>query len=239
MNLGWKLALVLKSLAPSTLLDTYSEERLPVVAAMLEKTTLLLNKTFSPGTDEPVTVPKRRHELHQLGVNYRSSSILVDDTPYLQGEQTTIDPYRDGEDGQVRAGDRAPDAPGLFDLKTRRSRKIFDFFKTTHHTIFVFSPSQELSIRCFGTLDAFFSPGHGSLFQKVVVLPKGDSALFEADALGADVIAVEDAEGHAYAGYNVELKGLPIVIVRPDGWIGATLRNAEGVQKYLESVFSK
>jgi len=240
MNLGWKLALILKSLAPSTLLDSYTEERLAVVAAMLNKTTLLLNKTFAPSPDDPTAGFKRGHELHQLGVNYRSSSILVDESPNTDGEQVTTDPYKDGEDGQVRAGDRAPDAPGLLDLKAgNQRRRVFDFFKTTHHTIIVFSSSQALASNCFGTLDTFFSSEQSSLFKRIVILPKGSSTGFEVNALGPEVTVVEDAEGHAYSGFNVEAKGLPVVIVRPDGWIGATVRDEEGVQKYLEGVFSK
>lgn len=43
-NLGWKLALVLKGVSPLSLLDTYTEERLPVIAAMLQKSTLLLKR---------------------------------------------------------------------------------------------------------------------------------------------------------------------------------------------------
>lgn len=239
MNLGWKLALVLKSLASPTLLDSYNDERLPVIASMLNKTTLLHNKTFTPASD-PTTAFRRGHELHQLGVNYRSSGILVDETSNPEGTQLTTDPYRDGEDGQVRAGDRAPDAPGLVDLRTKdKSRNVFDFFKTTHHTIFVFSPSQELSSKCFSNLDAFFPSEKRFLLQKVVVIPKGSSARFEAGGLGSEVTVMEDAEGHAYAGYNIEAKDLPVVIVRPDGWIGATVRDERGVQEYLERIFLK
>ncbi|KAJ3515495.1 hypothetical protein NLJ89_g1721 [Agrocybe chaxingu] len=51
-NLGWKLALVAKQLAPPSLLDTYSEERLPVVAEMLNITTSLLKKTIKNFNDE-------------------------------------------------------------------------------------------------------------------------------------------------------------------------------------------
>ncbi|KAF4609916.1 hypothetical protein D9613_010247 [Agrocybe pediades] len=45
-NLAWKLALVLKGLAPESLLDTYNEERLPVIAEMLNMTSTILKKTF-------------------------------------------------------------------------------------------------------------------------------------------------------------------------------------------------
>ncbi|KAJ3490071.1 hypothetical protein NLJ89_g11468 [Agrocybe chaxingu] len=38
-NLGWKLSLVTKGLSPASLLETYNDERLPVVAEMLNITT--------------------------------------------------------------------------------------------------------------------------------------------------------------------------------------------------------
>ncbi|KAF8868701.1 FAD binding domain-containing protein [Mucidula mucida] len=46
-NLGWKLGLVHKGLAPPRLLDSYSLERAPVVAAMLDKTTELTKSAFA------------------------------------------------------------------------------------------------------------------------------------------------------------------------------------------------
>ncbi len=40
LNLAWKLALVQKGLAPQSLvLESYTKERLPVIAAMVSKTT--------------------------------------------------------------------------------------------------------------------------------------------------------------------------------------------------------
>lgn len=37
-NLGWKLALVVKGMAPEALLDTYEAERLPVARHVLKET---------------------------------------------------------------------------------------------------------------------------------------------------------------------------------------------------------
>jgi len=231
MNLGWKLALAFKGLASPQLLDSYTTERLPVIASMLEKTKLLATQTFGSSTDPSSldTALKRGHELLQLGVNYRGSKVIVDDSPQAITEEV-IDPYRSGEDGQVRAGDRAPDAPDLFDSDGRKFC-IYDLLKTTHHTLLLFSSDPNL-IR--NALDAV--KDRGELIKKVVVLPKESKP----DELGpvedADHI-LGDSKGHAYEGYNVYGKALPIVIIRPDGWIGATVANEEGLQRYLKAVF--
>ena len=51
-NLGWKLSLVVEGLAHPSLLDTYSEERLPVVSEMLKQTTKLLNGMVKSSKDD-------------------------------------------------------------------------------------------------------------------------------------------------------------------------------------------
>jgi 2-polyprenyl-6-methoxyphenol hydroxylase-like FAD-dependent oxidoreductase len=84
-NLGWKLAAVLRG-APSSLIDTYQAERLPIAASVLGiSRRLTLNASVRRGS-----------ETQQLGLHYRGTPLAVDDT---------------ARPGRVRAGDRAPDAP--------------------------------------------------------------------------------------------------------------------------------
>lgn len=78
-NLAWKMALVYKGLSPMSLLDSYNEERLPVIAEMLNQTTTLLNQTFRSRRPESAAWIKGG-SLLQLGVNYRWSSIILDST---------------------------------------------------------------------------------------------------------------------------------------------------------------
>jgi len=232
MNLGWKLALVTKGLASPTLLDSYTAERLPVIASMLEKTKLLANHTFSSSGDvsKMEAAFKRGHELFQLGVNYRGSKVIVDDSPQAT-EDEVIDPYRSGEDGQVRAGDRAPDAPDLVDSEGH-AFCIYDLFKTTHHTLLLFSSDLKLVQSALNVVK-----DKDTLFKKVVILPKGSKAEQYGLIDGVDHV-LEDSHGHAYEGYNISSKDLPVVVVRPDGWIGATVACEEGLQRYLRAVFA-
>jgi 2-polyprenyl-6-methoxyphenol hydroxylase-like FAD-dependent oxidoreductase len=69
-NLGWKLAAVVKG-APSGLLDTYEEERLPVAAGVLGISTKLYQKAVEGQAD----AHKRGEETQQLLLAYPDSSL--------------------------------------------------------------------------------------------------------------------------------------------------------------------
>ena len=107
MNLGWKLALVYHGHAAADLLDTYGEERLPIIqelVATTERATDLFNSD-SASIHSLVThaLPLALHfhairrkganMISELGGNYRFSSLS-------QGMDGT---------GQLRPGDRFPD----------------------------------------------------------------------------------------------------------------------------------
>ncbi|KAK0501643.1 FAD binding domain-containing protein [Armillaria luteobubalina] len=222
VNLAWKLALVQKGIAPQSLLDSYSQERIPVIATMLEKTSALHKKTFTPGAGQ--TGWARGFELRQLGVNYRSGPIVVDETP-AKGEEV-VDPYRSGDDGTVRGGDRAPDAPGLIlvnDLK--RETSLFDIFGSSYHTVLVFSEDNT------AVLDVLKNYPAG-IIKSVVILPKKPT-----DVISADYVLV-DGDGYAYKHYNMVEKLTKIVIVRPDGIIGGLVCGVDGLKQYFNRIFA-
>ncbi|KAI6018038.1 hypothetical protein PISMIDRAFT_681821 [Pisolithus microcarpus 441] len=45
--------------------------------------------------------------------------------------------------------------------------------------------------------------------------------------------------GHAYRGYIAESQEVKIIIVRPDGVVGANVRGVTGLARYLEGVFGR
>ncbi|SJL13731.1 uncharacterized protein ARMOST_17179 [Armillaria ostoyae] len=222
VNLAWKLALVQKGLAPQSLLDSYSQERIPVIAAMLDKTSELLTKTFKPGGDGQAGWV-RGYELRQLGVNYRASPVIVDETPV--DVQETVDPYRSGNDGTIQGGDRAPDAPGLvFVDDSSRKTSLFDVFGSSYHTVLVFSDESA------AVLDALRSYPAGTV-KSVVIAPHQP-----AGAILADHVLV-DADGYAYKHYKIAEKITKVVVVRPDGIIGALVSGVEGLKRYFKEIF--
>lgn len=73
---------------------------------------------------------------------------------------------------------------------------------------------------------------------RVLVLPKGSSPSVGSDLAGAEILL--DLDGHAYTGYGLKTYSgtTTVVIVRPDGMVGAFAVTEGGIQKYVEAVFA-
>ncbi|KAK0434843.1 hypothetical protein EV421DRAFT_1909144 [Armillaria borealis] len=197
MNLGWKLAMVEKGLAPKTFMESYTHERLPVVASMLDQTTALLNKTFGR-TPDNFDGWKRGYELRQFGVNYRGSPIIVDETPSDASE--IVDPYRSGNDGTVRGGDRAPDAPGLISVGQPSNKylsTLFDIFGPTHHTLLLFSDDKEKQTAILESVKKY----PANILKRVVVLSENTDV--KSSDLPAELV-FKDKDGYAYQNYVIK-----------------------------------
>ncbi|VDC06645.1 unnamed protein product [Peniophora sp. CBMAI 1063] len=133
MNISWKLTSVIKGCSPLTLLDTYEEERMPVIREMLRMTTDIADRTFK--LNDP-TAFSRPLALRQLGVHYRWSSIIIDDLREgdLILESTSVEPedvYGNETPDRLHAGDRAPDAPELVNVKTSEDTQLSSSQRTT------------------------------------------------------------------------------------------------------------
>lgn len=221
-----------KGLAPPSLLESYTQERLPVIAAMLNITTTLLNKAFQAGTEGSASSWTRGEEFKQLGVNYRGSPIVVDHTPNA-GKNEFVDPYRSGGgQGDLRGGDRAPDGPGLAAVLGPSVTHIFDLFGSTYHTVLIFSAGVETQK---AVLDAVKRHAEGTI-RTAIVLPRGH-ATPPAEDIVADHL-IEDFVGLAYETYgSVVGKGLEVIVVRPDGVVGAIVEGGHGLEEYFASIF--
>ena len=132
-NLGWKLGMVATGQAGEALLETYEEERLPVAANALEITSerlrAALESVSRPGGGLEVVVTK---DTSNLGIAYGWSSLSVH-----------------SGDGQLAAGDRAPDAP-CHDAAGTPVR-LFEVFAGPHFTLLAFgaavAPSMDDTVR--------------------------------------------------------------------------------------------
>ncbi|KAA1474341.1 hypothetical protein DENSPDRAFT_803931 [Dentipellis sp. KUC8613] len=248
-NIAWKLALVVKGLAKPTLLDTYEIERQPVVAEMLELTTHLHSATFrqiqipdstlaaaqkadDPRANDPYWRPKKGL---QLGINCRWSPIVLDGRYHrAPGELVQRQAY--GELGAaVRAGDRAPEVPGLRALPGHGAEgaetTLFALLAGyARHTVVVFSAAATVEMP--ETLRKYVGREAVSLVQ---VLPQGAETVPPARA---DVRAFVDSTGHGYAAYDVEksVATPTYVVVRPDGMVGAYALSAEQVDLYFDKI---
>ncbi|KAL1680317.1 FAD binding domain-containing protein [Schizophyllum commune] len=230
-NLAWKIALVHKKLAPPTLLTTYTAERLPVITTMLQKTTALFSKTlalFKHGAgaaadDAEKEWQRTRSEMEQFGVNYRGSGIALDERNPLADAMPSA--YGPG-DGVLRAGDRAPSAP-VKCASDVGMQKLFDVLGCEKHTILVFT-SKEETVQT--VVDAVKSLPEG-VADVIVVAPEGQDV--------GDVCAkiLQDVDGQAAGIYQVDHEPT-IVVIRPDGVIGAIVLEAKGIGRYFANILA-
>ncbi|EIW84673.1 hypothetical protein CONPUDRAFT_116825 [Coniophora puteana RWD-64-598 SS2] len=217
-NLGWKLALVSKGLAPLSLLDSYTAERLPVIAQMLNITTDLMNKTFGETRGTVENAFHRGRILFMLGVNYRTSPIVLDE---FSAGLPPVAAYGVELTDELVAGDRAPDAPGL--VEGEATVRLFDIYKAMHHTVLVFS----LNVK--SARDVIKSAArHSALARTVVILPATTATELHVDH--ARVLI--DRDNYAYSHYLVK-DDTRVVVVRPDGVIGAIVAGSPGVDAYF------
>lgn len=188
-NLGWKLAAVAQGAAP-LLLDTYEAERRPVAAGVLALSNALLKQAI-----EQKGMPTRRDaSTMQLGIHYRGSRLARDD--------------RD-DSATLRAGDRAPDAPGLATSDGKRR-----LFELTRGGRFV--------LLSFGAALAVDARPHGLTILQVVAQPAGPGT-------------VADSSGHLARAYVPTARTL--VLIRPDGYV-AIISDAGDITA-IESYFAR
>lgn len=184
-NLGWKLALVLHG-APDALLDTYEEERMPVAAGVLKLSTELFKSVaHSKGG---ITQMKRGDEERQLQLNYRGRSLAVDGDSSMQG--------------QVSAGDRAPDAPCA--RQSLENTSLFDAFRGGHFTALVFGKQAIDDMKTW--------PLHKQGLVQVVPVCRTTAP--------HDTEALTDSQGYAHRAYGIHADENITFLIRPDGYVG-------------------
>ena len=175
---------------------------------MLKITTELHNRTFysdevkkqirsQQNSDLKESPYYRNRKLFQLDVNYRWSSIVFDER-YPEVSQSTERSAYGTAGHDLRAGDRAPDAPGLVQIAPNNCDKtisnLFDLFKSTKHTALVFA-SAPLLEEALLLLVPFHRIGP-DLLQTAIILPLNtDEPIFS--SCPADFV-FKDSNGHAF-----------------------------------------
>lgn len=233
LNLGWKLSLVCKGLASVSLLDSYNGERYPVAKEMLQRTTNTIDGLLGDSKKAELTPIHLSTIYKQLSVNYRCSSIVVDQ----QARQPVhTEAYLPDDDKELRAGDRAPDAPKLVPLRFNELdgsavTSLFDLIHPVHHTLLLFDPKAE-QIKAVNDVVA---PMPQDFLRVFVVLSSDEVPQASSINIGGATVLV-DTEGHARAAYHPVREGFTTCVIRPDGVIGAILMDREGLQKYFKTI---
>jgi hypothetical protein len=211
-----------------------------VIEEMLAQTTALFEgaikiKDTALAKDD-VSAWKRPRILQQLGIHYEWSPIVYDDR--LEGSRAPVplDAYGGGTTHEIRAGDRAPDAPALEVAKVggkiTGTVALFDIYNPAKHTILLFVTRDTRQEE----LEAFFAVARrqpADSTQTVLVVEK--EHLQPETLKGADTV-VTDAGGHAFKSYSITEAGRAAV-VRPDGVVGAMVGTADSLSHYFELVF--
>lgn len=233
----------MKGHAHAALLNTLQSERLPVVTQMLAATSQLYTHMVSrlkpkelptqeqAGEDEDEKsgwFRWRNDALEQYGVNYRYSDIVLEgrsEAP-LDMEDALARAFAGYEGTKtLRAGDRAPGATGL--LLHDIEKSLFDLLNVRQHTVLIFTP-----------------PGQQDYAKRVVEavcrLPEDivQTFLVSRDAIEVPNATVfVDRDGYAHSSYLVDESDACTVIIRPDLFIGAIVKDAEGLKEYFSRIF--
>lgn len=242
-NLAWKLALVIRGFASLTLLSSYNAERLPVITQMLHATTALYTHTVAKEKSTPKEEAKddaedekksgwfrwRNSALEMYGINYRYSDIVLEerDVTPQDPEDTLARAYQGYEGfGVLHAGDRAPEAPGL--VQEGSTTSLFSLLNPSTHTVLIFPASVERA-----EVDA--------VFRATATLPRSTVQTFTVTSNSTHVIpdgtSLFDRDHHARNAYMVTDGELNVVIIRPDAFVGAVVKDAEGVRRYFSKIF--
>lgn len=212
-------------------------------------------RPFVHSSSPPPTSGKSRSNLvKMLGINYRWSSLTVDNLHPEVSSSNAKDTFKltaygvEGADtGDVYAGDRAPDASVTLltgrgenrqeDVKTR----FHHLFAPNKHTAFVlFPPESDMNSEVIERIEALQFMGQGELLDMFIVYQQS-SPIPSLPSSFKKVSLLDDTGLQAWRGYelnNLNPMGFTTVIVRPDSVVGALVGNVEGLKKYATAVFS-
>lgn len=194
-NLAWKLALVLEGAAPVALLDSYESERRPVGSDVVARTRAA-SETYGK---EQGGKPDRRADM-QISISYRGTDWVRDDV-------------KDANMPGPVAGDRAPDAQGLWRHGVGYPLRMFDILKGTEHVLVNHVANSDDSAKELADLSTWAQqlPGHLAPHLRVLAITKDSAADQPHIALFHDRTG---AFAKAYGERNT------CFLVRPDGYIG-------------------
>jgi 4,5-epoxidase len=220
-NLAWKLGMTIRGGAPDSLLDSYSNERLPIVKNVLKSTdsvanTFLAHSPLSQFFRNYVVLPLLRNKvmqkrlnrkMSQLDMNYRDVGLSAQQAAGILGR------------ARVRAGDRTPDV--LFrDARTGEQTSLFAQLSRSQWVALYGAGGsaplahalEKLGIACFQVLPKTAQPGQ-------------------------DRACLVDATGDFQRLYGA--RGEYLYLVRPDGYVGLFQRPVDerALQAYLSRLF--
>lgn len=219
-NLAWKLALVLQGQAKASLLDSYHDERYPIIHGMVKETEAATKMVmsedgfiekltaFSEGFALPVSraVQGMLNRLAQIDLRYENSKVID---------------YANVSGHIILQGMRAPDAV------LGSGRRLYDAWRDGRHHLLVFLGAEPSAarVKAVAELTALVEAKFGEVVVDVVaktVVPALPKAMLDEDGLAHDA-------------YYADTQPM-LYLVRPDNVIAAVSKSmtlAEMAPAYL------
>ncbi|KAK1590662.1 FAD binding domain-containing protein [Colletotrichum navitas] len=224
INLGWKLAAVLRGEKDEAFLDTYHEERHPVGRHLLAGTDRIFTMVASQNTLfttvrnalMPWIVPRiwgnraRRRSvftfISQMAIKYRRSAIVG----------TAL-----GFEGPVRGGWRAPDGE-VADERGDKAGWLLGLASARDHTVFLFAGTDTDEEGLERAEEKLVTDGRFKEYGVVKV--------YAGEAVGRG--GYRDPDGVLHGRYGFGGGGAGMAVVRPDGYV-AFIGPAECMDEFL------
>jgi 2,4-dichlorophenol 6-monooxygenase len=211
-NLAWKLALALRGVAASGLLDSYHAERHPVGEEVVGRTVRHARTGIEADPQDPATLMLREA---QLLVAYPDSPLVA--------EQGTFD-------GGPVPGARAPDAGGLEQTGAAYPLRLFELLHGTEHVLLIYADTTEAVDRLRQVAGEALRRAPQHLRAYAVIAPEVP------DPGWLPVGIVRDTANAFRTAYGVP--GACAYLIRPDGYVGYRQQplDAGGITQALGAV---
>lgn len=174
----------------------------------------------------------RNSALQMYGINYRCSDIVLEerDKSHFDAEDAKSYAFQGYEGlGSLRAGDRAPEAPGLTSASgLGAATSLYALFSPYLHTILIFAPPNAFD-DVEAAVDAVCA------YPTVAVQTFVISREAIPHAITKTTVLV-DHEGYAWRAYMTGKQNITFVVVRPDTFIGAIVTDNSGVGRYFSKI---
>ena len=237
-NLAWKLGLVMRGLAPASLLESYEIERRQVGEDVVKATKKMTEAAeafshLSPAEREKLyfnaVIPEAerlveaRHR-EELDLDYRKSPICVEAGPNVAGGPG----FRWGP----HAGAQTLDAGPL--NVNGQSLTLFELLTGIKHAVLLFAGAGRTGASDSLTpLAADIAGKYGNLANVYIVFPRAEYP----ENSPPGTIFVGDTQGSLHSRYGAETECL--YLIRPDGYIGYRdcHANPDSLRRYMQQVF--
>jgi 2-polyprenyl-6-methoxyphenol hydroxylase-like FAD-dependent oxidoreductase len=237
VNLGWKLALVHRGLAPATLLDSYQAEREPVAQDVLRRVLRLTRLATTQGAlahglrTRVVPLLLKQEAVQRRGIQWASElEVHYRQSPIVGGSRGGS---RRWPVTAPRPGDRAPDV-GPLRLPDGTTARLFALLRDTRHTLLLFAgpkPGDDTYAH-LQAIAAALQGRFGDVVREVLVVPSATTT-----CAPRELPLVGDLDQALHQRYGVA--GDALYLIRPDGYVAYRAQPADltGLIGYLERIF--